>query len=171
MQGLSMEPAWPGRVVMPASHKQPTALFLTVFSWLTLAAGVASATPLLTSAAGEPEKKPTNDAVREFVGHDDAVWSVAFSPDGRLAVSGSYDRTLRLWTVATGKEVRRFEGHTKAITAVAFSPDGRQILSGSADNALRLWDRETGKEVLRFEGHTGTVTTVAFLADGKSFLS
>jgi hypothetical protein len=66
---------------------------------------------------------------------------VAFSPDGRRLVSGSWDKTLRLWDAATGKPIGPpLQGHTNSVTSVAFSPDGRRLVSGSDDNTLRLWD-------------------------------
>jgi FOG: WD40 repeat len=99
------------------------------------------------------------------------VLSVAFSPDGRYALSGSADDTLRLWDAATGREVRRFEGHTERVRSVAFSPDGRYALSGSDDSTVRLWDAATGREVRCFEGHTERVRSVAFSPDGRYALS
>ncbi|MCX5785738.1 MAG: caspase family protein, partial [Elusimicrobia bacterium] len=67
------------------------------------------------------------------------VTSVAFSPDGQYALSGSYDKTLKLWDIATGQLVRTFEGHGNSVTSVAFSPDGKYTLSGSYENTLKLW--------------------------------
>jgi TIR domain/WD domain, G-beta repeat len=77
---------------------------------------------------------------RSFTGHTSMVNSVAFSPDGRFALSGSHDKTLKLWDVGTAKELRSFTGHGSVVTSVAFSPDGRFALSGSHDATLKLWD-------------------------------
>ena len=65
-------------------------------------------------------------------GHTDSVSSVAFSPDGRHIVSGSFDKTIRVWDVQTGGQVGNpLQGHTSSVNSVAFSPDGRHIVSGS----------------------------------------
>ena len=77
--------------------------------------------------------------VREFKGHRGGVTGVAFTPDGARVVSGSMDRTLRLWDVATGQLRHCFDGHTDVVTSVAVSPDGRLAVSGSADRTVRLW--------------------------------
>ena len=71
--------------------------------------------------------------VRTLEGHSDGVNTVAVTSDGRFAVSGSEDKTLRLWELATGKSVQIFEGHTGSVTAVAVTPDGRFAVSGSED--------------------------------------
>ncbi|MCK5522475.1 MAG: hypothetical protein KAI83_05000, partial [Thiomargarita sp.] len=87
------------------------------------------------------------------VGHNSSVKSVAFSPDGRYALSGSFDYTLKLWEVNTGAEIRTFAGHTDIVYSVAFSPDGRYALSGSFDYTLKLWELNTGAEIRTFAGH------------------
>jgi hypothetical protein len=96
---------------------------------------------------------------------------VAFSPDGRLALTGSWDKTARLWDVASGRQVRRLAGHAAPVLSVALSPDGRLALTGSDDGTARLWDVASGREVRQLAGHTGGVNSVAFSPDGRLALT
>jgi WD40 repeat protein len=104
-------------------------------------------------------------------GHSAWVYSVAFSPDGRQAISGSNDKTIKLWDVASGNLIRTFSGHSDAVFSVAFSPDGRQAISGSYDKTLKLWDVASGRVIRTFSGHTGYVRSVAFSPDGRQVIS
>jgi WD40 repeat protein/serine/threonine protein kinase len=110
-------------------------------------------------------------SVRTFEGHTDKVTSVSISPDGRWGLSGSWDRTLRLWELATGKCVRTFEGHTARVWSVSISPDGRWALSGSDDQTLRLWEPSTGTCMRIFRGNENWVTSVGISPDGRWALS
>jgi WD40 repeat protein len=121
--------------------------------------------------------------VRRFVSRNEGVRCLAVSPDGRWALAGCNDRTLRLWEVATGQEVRPFSGHGGPVLGVALSPDGRLALScgGSqerrdgklvpVDCEVRLWDVETGREVRRLGEHKVRQSAVAFSPDGRFAVS
>jgi WD40 repeat protein len=108
---------------------------------------------------------------RTLTGHSDTVYSVAFSPHGRATLSGSEDKTLKLWDVSAGMELRTFTGHSNSVFSVAFSPDGRTALSGSWDRTLKLWEVASGKELRTITGHLEGVSSVAFSPDGRTALS
>ena len=95
---------------------------------------------VLALALSATDGRAVDTLIRTFKGHSGPVTSVAFSPDGRTALSGSYDETVKLWDVATGKEIRPFTAHKGRVHSIAFSPDGRTVLSGSTDKTLKLWD-------------------------------
>ena len=103
--------------------------------------------------------------------HTNWVTSVAFSPDGTMIASGSGDRTVKLWDVATQREIATLEAHRNVVYSVVFSPDGTMIASGSDDNTVRLWDVATQREIATLTGHTGGVTSVAFSPDGTMIAS
>ena len=104
------------------------------------------------------------------LGHPDDVNSGAISPDGRFVVTGSDDKTTRLWDVGSGAEIRRFQGHRASVNAVTFSPDGRLVLTGG-DTTARIWDPATGAEIRQFQGHTRAVNAVTFSPDGRFVLT
>ncbi|KIK71614.1 hypothetical protein GYMLUDRAFT_150144, partial [Collybiopsis luxurians FD-317 M1] len=105
--------------------------------------------------------------------HTRTVHSVAFSPDGKKIVSGSKDKTLRIWDAETGEpQGKPLKGHIGAVNSVAFSPDGRRIVSGSEDKLVWIWDTETGEpQGQPLQGHTDGVNSVAFSPDGRKVVS
>jgi len=104
---------------------------------------------------------PSEQLPRTLEGHTDKVTTVSWSPDGRCALSGSVDSTLRLWEVSSGKCLRTFQGHTNTVTSVSWSSDGRFALSGSYDQTLRLWEVSSGQCLRTFEEHMDKETIAA----------
>ncbi len=127
----------------------------------------------------------TGKEVCTFRNHQDWVTRVAFTPDGKNAVSVSHDKTLRVWDATTAAEKLSIT-HPEPVWALAVSPDGRWILTGTGgslvkrstlilhvgiDNALRLWDATTGGPVREMKGHTDTAFTADISPDGDLAVS
>jgi eukaryotic-like serine/threonine-protein kinase len=108
-------------------------------------------------------------ALMTFQGHESRVNSVSFSPDGKWIVSGSADKTIKVWDAATGVELKTLRGHEHHVVCAAFSPDGRRIVSGSS--TVKVWDVATGGELMSLRGHERLVWDVSFSPDGRRIVS
>ncbi len=107
-----------------------------------------------------------NGLAYTLTGHDDWVYTVAFSPDGKTLASGSYDRTIRLWNATTGALRSILRGHGRAINAVAYSGDGKWLASAGDDGTVRLWDASTARQGGVLRGPDYAVYAVAFSPTG-----
>jgi len=86
-------------------------------------------------------------------------------------VSGSADKTIKCWDVATGKELRTMTGHTGTVSFVVYSADGVYIASGSADKTIKFWDPVNGRLLQTLTGHTKTIASIAYSHNGKFMAS
>ncbi|MBD1826577.1 protein kinase [Microcoleus vaginatus GB1-A2] len=111
-----------------------------------------------------------NAKVKNFAQHSDAVGSVAFSPDGLMLASGSKDKTIQIWDLATGKSLRTFAGDSSTIWSVAFDSNGTRLATGTGFWRVMLWDLKTG-QVIRSLDHTASVWSVALGPDGQLIAS
>jgi WD40 repeat protein len=112
------------------------------------------------------------------VAKDEVAWSskaptrtvtgAAFSSDGKRLATCGWDKAVRVWDVATGKEVLTLRGHEgDYVRSVAYDPDGKRLASVGGDRTVKVWEAGTGKELLTLKGHTADVWGVAFSPDGK----
>ena len=116
--------------------------------------------------------------IRRFEGQPYVVTAVAFSPDGRLAVSAGHGAMAILWDVETGAEIHRFEDYwvdspwaIEAYTDVAFSPDGQQIFASHDDGSIIGWDVGSGLQIQELVGHETGAWGMSFSADGQRLAS
>jgi serine/threonine protein kinase len=117
-------------------------------------------------ARGEAALRAT--AVATLAGHAGTVSVVAFSPDGRALVTGSFDDRLRLWDCPDGRGAAWLSGHGGDVNAAAFSPDGQLLASAGDDRAVRLWELPAGRAAAPELPHPDRVYGVAFSPDGKT---
>ncbi|MCF7859126.1 MAG: DUF4062 domain-containing protein [Candidatus Cloacimonetes bacterium] len=106
-----------------------------------------------------------------FKGHKDIIEAVSISPDGKQALSGSWDKTCILWDLDQGVQLKTLKGHRSVISSICISSDGLRALSGSKDGKCILWDLDQGVQLKTLKGHTSSIHAVSISADGKRALS
>ena len=120
---------------------------------------------------GQSQGNVARDAADEFDpwqeravlrGHQGAVRALAFSPDGKTLVSGSSDRTIRVWDTNTGQERATWKTHKEAVRALAFSPNGKLLASGDDGGTTFVWDVATGKAQRSTKANGSQVAALAF---------
>ncbi|OMH85653.1 General transcriptional corepressor tupA, partial [Zancudomyces culisetae] len=113
-------------------------------------------------------------------GHKDSVYAVAFSPDGASLLSGSLDKSLKIWELHSrpgpnGRPLSRstclttLYGHKDFVLSVAYSPDGKWIVSGSKDRRVQFWDPRNAQPHFMLQGHKNSVISVAMAPKAPLF--
>ncbi|PQO44306.1 WD40 repeat domain-containing protein [Blastopirellula marina] len=130
---------------------------------------------MLAGAGGQPGvsgavriwEVATGELKQSLSGHRDAIYSVAFSPNGQLLATGSYDKEAILWDWQSGSPLTTLTGHNDAIYDLAFRPDSKVLATCSADRTVKLWDVASGERLETFGEGTDETNAVSFSPDGK----
>lgn len=113
-----------------------------------------------------------NIAIAQILeGHTSFVNDLAISPDSRLLMSASADKTIKVWQLDTGELLQTLTGSTSFINALAITFDGNFLIGASADKTIRIWDLETGELTNILEGHTSFVDIIVLSPDGQILVS
>lgn len=111
----------------------------------------------------------TGNHIRTIEKHSGSVTSVAISPDGRTLVSGSRDRTIKVYS--SSSSIYTLSGHGDAVNSLVISLDGQTLVSGSDDTTIKVWDLNGREEICTFTGHEGAVNSVAISPDEQTIAS
>ncbi|MGB8982423.1 MAG: WD40 repeat domain-containing protein [Anaerolineales bacterium] len=109
--------------------------------------------------------------MRCIEGHTDLVPALVMTPDSKQIVSGSWDKTIKIWDLSSGGLLHNIQGNSGAVYALAMTPDGQQVISGNKDGTVKVWDLSSGRLLHNLEGHTGGAQAVAVTADGQKIVS
>ena len=101
------------------------------------------------------------------MGHQDAIFNIAMSPESQLAATASFDSTVRLWDMSTGELLNVLKGHVTHVYTVAFSPDGRTLASGGEEDEAKLWHVATGRIIGTIETGLKPILYLDFSPDGS----
>lgn len=112
--------------------------------------------------------------LQKFEGHTYGVTGATHLPDGQRMMTCSYDGSLRVWNLESGKQIGKNWGDDSddsAVCTISLSPDGKKVASGSGDGAVRLWDLDTCKVIVKWTGHTKGISSVRWRRDGRRVVS
>ena len=129
---------------------------------------------LTLSSCGYAQAPATNRLASAFVrqpNHTTRAYSVAFSPDGKILSSASWDGTVKLWDTKSWRELRTLAGHGWGVYKAVFSPDGKQLASASRDGTVKIWDVATGANTRTLLADSLAVKSVAWSPDGRLLAS
>jgi WD40 repeat protein len=136
-----------------------------------ISSDILSDTLVSAELSGDLWSKPTWDLQQTISAHSDWVRCLSFTPMGDKLVSGSFDKTIKLWQLDTGKALYTLGDRLKGVFALAVSPDGQLLASGSRDETIELWDLAAGTLIRNLSQHQGSVRSLAITPDSKTLIS
>jgi len=126
---------------------------------------------LSLNQSSRPYWNPFPQVLKILKGHSGAVTSVCITPNGKRAISSSYDKTCIYWDLETGQELKLLKAHSDKVAFVCMTPDGKYAFTGSYDKTCIFWNIETGQVLKTFIGHSLPILSVALTPDGRYAVS
>ncbi len=117
------------------------------------------------------------ERLHTLYGHQGQIAAIALSPDSQTIASGSFDKTLKIWHLQTGKllftisNLLTWKTHKEAVLCLAFSPDGQTLVSGSADRTIKLWNLRSRNLRCTLKGHASCIQSIVISPDGNTLAS
>ena len=106
-----------------------------------------------------------------FLRFDNAIYSLAISPNGRILASGDNQGIIKLWDLKSRKFIKHLKAHSQIITDLVFTPDGQGLISSSEDKTIKIWDIVNSQQVATFKGHNYSVKAIAIHPEGRILVS
>jgi WD40 repeat protein len=113
------------------------------------------------------QQRPLTTLVR----FDNAIYTLAISPDGQTLASGDSQGVVKLWNLSNGKLIQQLQAHSQIVTAVAFTPNGERLVTSSRDKTIKIWDVNKGVQIQTLTGHNNWVNAIAINPDGQTLAS
>ncbi len=160
--------------------KQKQLFWKTATGLVATAAVVTSGTNLLPALAQSPPTNKTRQNTGPIYSLRGHIWEIAsldFSPDGQTLISGSFDQTIKVWNLKTGKMLRTLDGHKDGVNSVIISSDGQIFATAggaaqaNTDKTIKIWNFKTGKLLRTLKGHSQGITSLAITPDGQTLVS
>ena len=99
------------------------------------------------------------------------VLSASYSADGKRIVTGSWDKTAKVWDANTGQELMTLKGHEGGVISASYNPDGQRIVTGNSDKTAKVWDAKTGTELMTLTGHEGGLRSAVYSSNGARIVT
>ncbi len=125
----------------------------------------------LNYSVPKKERPKIKGLLQEYRPHRETIYSLAITPDRKYVITGSFDKTIKVWELETGESFHTLEGHEQEVTAVNISSDGSKVVTGSEDKTVKLWKLETGNMLRNFTGHDGAIFGVLMTPNNKYIIS
>lgn len=180
MKGFQRDELWAKvvseikKVVITEQTQNTTSNIREIAKELTVKHSITSSISTLQKEPIKPTQtiKPEEIVLlRTLTGHTKPIYALAISPDGKTLISGSNDKTIKLWDIHTGKLLHTFIGHSGYVSSTSISSNGQILVSGSYDKKIKVWNLQSLKLLQTIVGHQHYIQKVTFIPNTSTLAS